>query len=318
MTRCNMIRLAFLLTLVLVGASSLLGCDRKTTAPPGGKLKVVATTTMVGDLVSQIAGDSVELKVIMGAGTDPHSYKPSPADFEDLKSGRLVFYSGLHLEGKMVELFEEKLKDKAFAVTRDMPKDRLLPWQQGEGGAHDPHVWFDVTLWQHAAKTVGAELSKADPDNAAAYQRRLDDLLQQLNSLHQDLLSEAKKVPQEKRVLITSHDAFNYFGRTYGFQVNGLQGISTETEAGMQAIQGAVDFIVKNKVPAIFVESSVSHKTIERVRDDCRQRGFPVEIGGELYSDAMGTPGQHPPFPVETYEGMMRYNMSTLAKALSK
>jgi manganese/zinc/iron transport system substrate-binding protein len=317
MTR-NMLRSAFLLLLVLIGATSLLGCDRTTPPPAGGKVKVAATTTMVGDLVQQIAGDAVELKVIMGAGTDPHSYKPSPADFETLKSAKLVFYNGLHLEGKMVELFEDKLKDKAFAITRDMPKEKLLPWQEGEGGAHDPHVWFDVTLWQHAAKTVAAELAKADPANAAAYQRRSEDLLEKLNGLHQDLLSEAKKLPPEKRVLITSHDAFNYFGRTYGFQVNGLQGISTETEAGMQAIQGAVDFIVKNKVSAIFVESSVSHKTIERVRDDCKARGIPVEIGGELFSDAMGTPGQHPPFAVETYEGMMRYNMTTLVKALSK
>lgn len=317
MTR-TMIRSAFLLALLAIGASGFIGCDRKTTPPPGGKLKVVATTTMVGDLVTQIAGDSVELRVIMGAGTDPHSYKPSPADFEALKSARLVFYNGLHLEGKMVDLFEEKLKDKAFAITRDVPKEKLLPWQEGEGGAYDPHVWFDVTLWQLAAKTVAVELARADAANAADYQRRLDELQQKLDALHQDLLSEAKKLPPEKRVLITSHDAFNYFGRTYGFQVNGLQGISTETEAGMQAIQGAVDFIVKNKVAAVFVESSVSHKTIERVRDDCKQRGIPVEIGGELFSDAMGTPGQHPPFAVETYDGMMRYNMTTLVKALSK
>jgi manganese/zinc/iron transport system substrate-binding protein len=279
-------------------------------------MRVVATTTMIGDLVSRIGGDRVDLKVIMGPGVDPHTFKPSPSDFAELSRAQLVFYNGLHLEGKMVETFEKKLKDKSVAVGDAVPKDKLLAWQQGQGGAHDPHIWFDVNLWGKAAEAVRDGLVKHDPSGAADHNRRFAGVLMELLKLDVEVKAKIASIPEDRRVLITSHDAYSYFGKAYGIDVRGLQGISTETEAGIQAINGAVDFILAKKISAIFVESSVSPKTIERVRDDCKARGFDVKIGGELFSDAMGTPGQHPGYSVETYEGMVRYNVDTIANAL--
>jgi manganese/zinc/iron transport system substrate-binding protein len=292
------------------------GCDRS--GADGGRPRVVATTMMIGDLVRQIAGDKVELRTLFGPTVDPHTYKPSTADFEDLKRAKLVLYNGLHLEGKMVDQFEERLKDKAVPVSRDMPRDRLLAWAAGETGAHDPHVWFDVSLWMEAAKIVAAELAKTDPANADYYKENAAKLLERMGQLHEYVRQRATTVPREQRVLITSHDAFNYFGKAYEFDVRGLQGISTETEAGTANIQAAVDFIVKAKIPAIFVESSVPRSTIERVRHDVASRGSSVVIGGELFSDAMGTADEHPGYRSDTYEGMIRFNIDTIVNALTK
>src|SRR5688500_2744059 len=274
-------------------ASLALSCDRGAaeTSGDGGKMRVVATTSMIGDLVARIGGDRVDLKVIMGAGVDPHTFKPSPSDFADLARGKLCFYNGLHLEGKMVETFEHKLKDKSVAVAETIPTEKLLPWQAGQGGAYDPHVWFDVSLWAKAAEAVRDALVKHDPAGAEAYNRRAGELIASLNALHAEVTQQIASIPKERRVLITSHDAYNYFHKAYDIEVRGLQGISTETEAGIQAINGAVDYIMAKKIPAVFVESSVSPKTIERVQADCRARGFDVKIGGELFSDAMGSPG---------------------------
>jgi manganese/zinc/iron transport system substrate-binding protein len=308
-----------LLTLAIaVGVLAGAGCDSAggTSENKGGKIPVVATTSMIGDLVTRIGGDRVDLKVIMGAGVDPHTFKPSPSDFAHLSRAKIAFYNGLHLEGKMVETFEHKLKDKSVAVAEAVPKDKLLPWQEGEGGAYDPHVWFDVSLWATAAEAVRDALLTHDPAGAEDYRRRADEVLASLRALHAEVTQKIASIPKERRVLITSHDAYNYFHKAYDIEVRGLQGISTETEAGIQAINGAVDYIMAKKIPAIFVESSVSPKTIERVQADCRARGFDVKIGGELFSDAMGAPGQHPGYAVETYEGMVRYNVDTIVRAL--
>jgi manganese/zinc/iron transport system substrate-binding protein len=306
----------------LMGLLAGAGCDAGTSgsgSPSGGgakKLRVVATTTMIGDLVSRIGGDRVELTVIMGAGVDPHTFKPAPADFANLAKADVAFYNGLHLEGKMVETFEGTLKDKSVAVAESIPKERLLSWQEGEGGAHDPHVWFDVVLWAKAGEAVRDGLVRADPDGAADYNRRLATVATELMKLDLETRAKLETIPKERRVLITSHDAYSYFGKAYGVDVRGLQGISTETEAGIQGINGAVDFILERKIPAIFVESSVSPKTIERVQADCKARGWDVKIGGELFSDAMGQPGERPGYAVETYEGMVRYNVDTIVGAL--
>ena len=307
-------------TVLLLTFASLLigvGCDRSSNSD-GGKPRVVATTMMIGDLVRQISGDKVELRVLFGPTVDPHTYKPSMGDYEDLKRAKLVFYNGLHLEGKMVEDFENRLKDKSVAIVRDMPHDRLLPWAEGETGAHDPHVWFDVSLWAEAAKVVASELAKMDPANAEHYKQNAEKLQESMRQLHEYVTQRANTVPREQRVLITSHDAFHYFGKAYGFDVRGLQGISTETEAGTANIQAAVDFIVQRKIPAIFVESSVPRSTIERVKNDVTSRGLRVTIGGELFSDAMGTADEHPGYRSDTYEGMIRYNIDTIVNALTK
>ncbi len=303
----------FAALLLMIGLG-IVGCDNKGNSPGGSsseKPAVVATTTMIGDLVREIGGEDVSLRILIGAGLDPHTFKPSPADVANLKRADLVFYNGLHLEGKMIELLESSA-DKSTAVTRDIPEDNLL----GESNGHDPHVWFDPTLWQTAARTVADRLTLALPDKATAIATRRDTVLDRLEKLHSEHKAAFESLPKERRVLVTSHDAYNYFGRAYGVTVFGLQGISTETEAGVANVNDAVNFILRNKVPAIFVESSVSPKTIERVRDDCRAKGWDVKIGGELYSDALGLPGQHEGYAVETYEGAMRYNVATIVNAM--
>ena len=313
-----------LLLAAVIAACLAGGCDDA--APGGGggastapvkKLKVAATTTMIGDLVRSIGGDRVELTVVMPPGTDPHTYKPSTGDIGRLAAADLVFYNGLHLEGKMVETFEQKLKGKAVAVVeKAVPTDRLIPWQEGEAGAHDPHVWFDVKLWGLVAGKIAESLAAADPAAGGDFHRRHSQLSRELEDLDRYVREQVATIPTERRVLVTSHDAYGYFGRAYGVDVRGIQGISTETEAGIQAINAAVDFIIGRKIPALFVESSVSPKTVQRVQADCAARGFEVRIGGELYSDAMGQPGEHPGYEVHTYEGMIRYNVDTLVKAL--
>lgn len=294
------------------------GCDRAA-AESGGEKRptVVATTTMVGELVREIAGDRVDLKVLMGAGVDPHTFKPSTSDLGALSKADLVFYNGLHLEGKMVELLEGKLKGKAFAVSDAIDRGDLLPWAQGEQGAYDPHVWFDVSLWEKAMRLVGERLAERDPAHAAEYRGRVEKLSGEFRWLHDWVRDRIATVPAGRRVLITSHDAYNYFGRAYGIEVMGIQGISTESEAGLASINNAVEFILSRRIPAVFVESSVSPKTIERVRDDVRARGHEVTIGGELYSDAMGAPGgEHPGYAVERYDGMVRWNVDTIVRGL--
>lgn len=292
------------------------GCKQGETAAAAGKLRVACTTTMVGDLVKRVGGDRVDVRVVMGPGVDPHTFKPSPGDIAELSAAPLVFYNGLHLEGRMVELFEQQMKAKAHAVADAVPANRLIAWKQGEGGAHDPHVWFDVSLWREAVPMVARELTKADPGGAEAYARNAAAFAAALGALHAEAASKLGTIPKGRRYLVTSHDAYSYFGNAYDVKVFGLQGISTETEAGLREINQAVEFIVANRIAAVFVETSVSPKTIERVIADCRGRGWDVKLGGELFSDAMGAPGQHPPYAVETYEGMIRYNVDTIVKAL--
>jgi manganese/zinc/iron transport system substrate-binding protein len=302
--------------LCVLGVSLLAGCKGGDEGDTSAKPRVVATTTMVADLVKRIGGEHVDVKVIMGPGVDPHTFKASPDDVAELKVAKAIFYNGLHLEGRMVDLFEKQLKEQSVAVAESVPKHRLLSWQEGEGGVHDPHVWFDVELWALAAAPVRDKLIQIDPAHAEDYRKRHDELVASLTALHEEVKRKVTAIPAERRTLITSHDAYNYFEQAYGIKVRGLQGISTETEAGLQDVNEAVSAIVAAKIPAIFVESSVNRKTIERVRDDCVQRGWPVKIGGELYSDAMGGPGERPGYAVETYEGMVRYNVDTIVNAL--
>jgi manganese/zinc/iron transport system substrate-binding protein len=272
---------------------------------------------MIGDLVTRIAGDRVSLTVIMPAGVDPHTYKPSTSDLGNIARAKLVLYNGLHLEGRMVELLEEQMHSRSVAVGGAVPPEKLLGWSASGGGAHDPHIWFDVSLWRFAARAARDALIKLDPPNAAEYTTNAEKLDADLAALDSEIRRKLASVPRQRRVLITSHDAYNYFGRAYDVQVFGLQGISTETEAGLSSVNRAVEFILDHRIPALFVESSVSPKTIQRVQADCRSRGLDVQIGGELYSDAMGVKGEHPGYAVETYPGMVQYNVDTIVRALN-
>jgi manganese/zinc/iron transport system substrate-binding protein len=304
---------------LLLGLALLLttvGCvEGEASGSQAGKPRVVATTTIVGDLVRDIAGDRVDLRVLMPPGVDPHGYTVTTADLGAISAATLVFYNGLHLEGTMVELLEGELSGRAVAVTRDVPAEQLLAWTEG-GKTHDPHVWHDASLWAHAAGTVGEALARVDPPHAEHYRAAATALADRYRGLHDDIRATLAAVPQRQRLLITSHDAYSYFGRAYGLEVRGVQGISTETEAGLGSVNALVDLIVERSLPAVFVESSVNPRTIQRVQADAASRGVSVRIGGELYSDALGSPDEHPGRNVHTYEGMMRYNAATIAEAL--
>lgn len=274
-----------------------------------GPLKVTCTTGMVADLVRNIAGERAEVTQLMGAGVDPHLYKSSPSDIAALSAADVVFYSGLHLEGKMTDVFEQLSQTKpVVAVAGRIDETKLL----ADGGTHDPHVWFDVALWQAAAKEVLQTLAKFDPSEAANYETRAAAYQAKLTELDQYCREQLATIPADQRVMITAHDAFRYFGKAYGIEVRGIQGVSTESEAGVKQINSLVDFLVSRKIKAIFVETSVSEQNIRSLIEGCRAQRHEVKIGGELYSDALGEPGT----PEGTYDGMVRHNVNTIVHAL--
>lgn len=289
------------------------GCSKQAQTAPNGKLKVTTTTSMVTDLVKNIGGDKVEVQGLMGAGVDPHLYKATASDIAKLQQADAIFYNGLLLEGKMEEIFSRMKQSgrKIYAITEGLPKDRLLKPEE-MAGHHDPHVWFDVEMWELCAQEVEKGLRTADPANAEHYTAKSAEFRTKLKELHNWAKTKVQELSQEKRILITSHDAYNYFGRAYGFEVVGLQGISTVTEPGLADMAKMVDFIKKKGVKAIFVESSVPPNTINRISNDAG-----VKVGGELFSDAMGTPGQiENGYDLGTYEGMVKHNINTIVDSL--
>ena len=292
-----------------------IGCDgkRQPDAATTGKLTVVTTIGMITDIVRNVGGTHVEVTGLMGPGVDPHLYKATAGDVARLTSAKLIFYNGLHLESKMGEILAKMTGNtKTIAVTDDVDKALLLTPPEFEG-QYDPHLWFDVTLWMKAVEKVRNTLTEIDPGHQADYEANAELYLAELAELHQYVKTQAEKVPSEQRVLVTAHDAFNYFGKAYGFEVRGLQGISTATEAGIADVQELATFIAERRIPAIFVESSVSSRSIEAVKAAVNSKGFNVKIGGQLFSDAMGTDGT----PAGTYIGMVRHNIDTITAALT-
>ena len=303
---------------IVLGLSLLLvtGCKQAT----GNKLylgnrqiKVVATTTMIADLLTNAGKGRVLVESLMGPGIDPHSYEPRESDVSRLMEADVVFYNGIHLEGKMADLFEESAKKKhVFAIA-----DGLLPEdirKEIQTNTPDPHIWFDVQLWIKCLEFVNAKLIEIDPDNISIYETNKKKYLATLNELHQYVKQQADKIPKEQRVLITAHDAFGYFGNAYGFQVRGVQGINTVAEANSGEIGALATFMVKNKVKAFFVESSVPRKNLEKLKEVAAllDPNFMLSSGGELYSDALGPKSS----PAGTYEGMVKHNIETIVKAL--
>ena len=308
-------RLYIALCLIVILATST-GCDPK--APPdaavSAKFRVVTTIGMITDIVRNVGGNRVEVIGLMGPGVDPHLYKPSAGDVQKLNSARLIFYNGLHLESKMGDILAKMSGDiKTIAVTDAVDRSLLLTPPEYEG-QYDPHLWFNVTLWMKAVVKVRDALSELDPDTTVTYWSNAERYLAKLTELHAYVKSQVERVPPQQRVLVTAHDAFNYFGKGYGFEVHGLQGLSTATEAGIADVQALATFIAERRIPAIFVESSVSSKSLEAVKAAVQSKGFDVEIGGELFSDAMGSAGT----PEGTYIGMVRHNIDTIVKALIK
>jgi manganese/zinc/iron transport system substrate-binding protein len=265
---------------------------------------------MVADLVRYVGGDHVAVEQLMGEGIDPHLYKASTGDIARLDAADVIFYSGLHLEGKMADIFARMAKRRAtVAVTDGIPRDRLLETAPNH---YDPHAWFDVALWSRCLGAVIDGLVKVDPANASAYRENAQKYRDELAKLDAWCRQRLSNVPESRRVLVTAHDAFSYFARAYGFEVRAIQGISTESEAGVREINQLVAFIAEREIKAVFVESSVSERNIRALVEGCEARGHHVRVGGELFSDAMGRPGT----PEGTYVGMVRHNVETIAKAL--
>ncbi|MBL8089516.1 MAG: zinc ABC transporter substrate-binding protein [Anaerolineales bacterium] len=290
-------------------------CATESNSNTSGKLNVVTTTGMIGDIVKNVGGDYVEVISLMGPGVDPHLYKASEGDVQRLQNANLIFYNGLHLEAQMGEVIEKmnEFGIKTVAVT-DLIDRSLLNASPTYPDQFDPHVWFDVSLWMKAVVQVRETLVEIDPTHKSEYEANAEAYLNQLAELHQYVLTQAETIPSEKRVLITAHDAFNYFGEAYGFEVRGLQGISTEAQAGTADVQALVSFIVERQIPAIFVESSVPQRNIEAVQAAVQDQGFNVVIGGSLFSDAMGTAGTFE----GTYIGMVTHNIDTIVNALNE
>jgi manganese/zinc/iron transport system substrate-binding protein len=292
---------------------SLSGCAKAPEPAASGKLRVVATTGMIGDLAARVGGERVEVTSLMGPGVDPHLYKASESDVRRLAEADLILYNGLHLEGKMADVLVKMARTRpVVAVSETIPQE-LLREPPEFAGQYDPHVWFDVSLWARAVEPIAAELAAIDPPHAADYRRRADATRDELLALDRWAAEHVGSLPEARRVLVTAHDAFGYFGERYGMRVVGLQGISTLAEAGVQDVERVVDAVVASRVPAIFVESSVPRRAIEAVVAACASRGFTVRIGGELYSDALGPKDG----PAGSYDGMVRHNVETIVGALA-
>lgn len=288
---------------------TLLSCKNEQKA--NGKLQVVTTTTMITDLVRNIGGEHINLQGLMGSGVDPHLYKASEGDVTKLANADIIFYNGLHLEGKLVEVFEKMKSKKTIALSDAIDKSTLI------GSAYfasnyDPHIWFDIEYWIQASEFVVNTLSEAIPDQKEAFQVNGKNYIDQLKILDKKLNSIIETLPEDQRILVTAHDAFNYFGKAFNFEVVGLQGLSTATEAGVQDVQKLAAFIIEKKVKAIFVESSVPKRTIEALQAAVQSKNHEVVIGGTLFSDALGNAGT----PEGTYIGMFEYNVNTIVHAL--
>lgn len=294
------------------------GCGGSDEASTGSEdetpavLNAVATTGMVADIVREIGGDRTAVEGLMGPGVDPHLYKASAGDVRTLASADIIFYNGLHLEAAMGEVLDEMSdRSETVPIADGIPAERRIRSEYFVG-SFDPHVWFDVELWATTAARVEESLIRLDPAGAEEYRNRAAVLRDTLAALDTWVRERIDELPEERRILVTAHDAFGYFGRAYGFEVVGLQGISTVTEAGTSDVQRIADLVVERGIPAIFAETSVSQRTIEAVQAAVRDRGKEVRIGGSLFSDAMGTAGT----PEGTYPGMVRHNVNTIVDAL--
>ncbi len=298
--------------IIVATALVALSCQSESTSKKGEPL-VVCTTGMIGDAVKKLLPDSLAtVEVLMGPGVDPHLYKATQGDIEDLSNARVIVYNGLHLEGKMGEIFEKLEQRKTvLAMGEFLQADQLIN-STDYAGAHDPHIWFDVELWSKAVTGLAEALQKEFPEQRELIARRHEDYNAQLKELHQWVSEEVSSIPDSQKVMITAHDAFKYFGEAYGIEVRGLQGISTAAEYGLKDISNLVNYITERKIKAIFVESSVPKRSIEAVIEGARERGHNLKLGGELFSDAMGAANT----PEGNYPGMVRHNVAVITEAL--
>ncbi len=277
------------------------------------QLTIVCTTSMLGDAVVQMFGDAVKVDVLMGPGVDPHLYKATQGDLGRLTDADVVVYNGLHLEGKMGTVLQKlAMRKPVIPAAEALPENKLL-YLNKEDNVHDPHVWFDVRLWANLCHELRDSLIKISPATLELKRQQSDNYLSELKQLDDWARFELSKIPEEQRVLITAHDAYEYFGRAYSIEVRGLQGISTVAEYGLRDVSDLVDFISTRKIPAIFLESSVPKRSMEAVLEGCQRNGFEVKFGATLFSDAMGGADT----PEGTYIGMVKYNVTSIKNALN-
>lgn len=292
-----------------LAALLLVGCSQS--AVDDGKTTYVVTVGMLADLVEALAGEEVVVQRMMSAGVDPHLYKPTLEDTRMLQGADAIFYVGLHLEGQIGSVLDSMSQRgiPVFAAAEQLPQEQLLFESQREA---DPHVWMDVQAWAEVANVVRDQLIDLNPRASGAIMERAAALQVELASLHSYVAKVMATVPEEKRILITAHDAFGYFGRAYDLDVKGIQGLSTESEAGLLHLNKLVEEIVSAKIQAVFVESTVADKNVKALIEGAAAKGQVVGVGGELFSDAMGTPGTYE----GTYIGMIDHNATTIARAL--
>ena len=305
------------LAVALALAAGTAGCgasaESSAAAIEDRKVHVTTTTNFITDTVRQIGGERVEVTGLMGPGVDPHLYKASAEDVRTLREADVIFYGGLQLEGKMADLLDQLAERQTTkAVTDDLPREELLEPPRGAPEQYDPHVWFDVAKWKTVCRTIATTLSEKDPRHADVYAANLERYLRELDELDRYIRRRIATIPASRRVLVTSHDAFAYFGRRYGIEVAAIQGISTAAEATTADVERVADLLVERKVKAVFIESAVPRQTIDAVLAAARRRGHEATVGGELYADAAGDTGT----PEGTYVGMLRANADRIAEAL--
>jgi manganese/zinc/iron transport system substrate-binding protein len=297
--------------IVLVFLIISISCQQKT--KNNRKLQVVTTTTMITDLVKNIGGDKIDIQGLMGAGVDPHLYKASEGDVSKFFNADVIVYNGLHLEGKLEDVFEKmRQQNKQTIAASDALDTATLIGSEYFASNYDPHIWFSITNWEIITQYITDKLCELDADNAATYKLNAANYLKTLASLKTVIVAQVNSLPIEKRILVTAHDAFNYFGKEFQFNVVGLQGLSTATEAGVQDVRRLASFIEEKNVKAIFVESSVPKRTVEALQEAVRAKGKEVIIGGTLYSDALGSKGT----AEATYVGMYKHNVKIIVSAL--
>lgn len=313
-----MIRLKTFLTWLIFGVLMtvfLTACGSEQTNENdigNGKIQIVTTIAQIGEPISIIGGDKVQVESLMGPGVDPHLYVATQGDINMLQSADIIFYSGLHLEGKMAEIFANLQESKTtFSLGESIDEERLL---KGKEGAIDPHIWFDLDIWKDALDNATEVLKKHSPENAEYFEENKQTYFTKIEELKTEAIEKLSKIPENQRVLVTAHDAFGYFGRMYDIEVVGLQGLSTEDEVGLSDIQSTVGLLIEKSVPAVFVESSINKNSINAVIEGASSAGLDVVLGGELFSDAMGKAGTED----GTYLGMYRHNVNTINEGLSR
>lgn len=307
-----------LLFITILSILFLVGCpdgrqDANKDNRSESKPMVLATTTMLADLAKNIGGDKVEVQALMKAGVDPHLYKASAGDMDRMQKADVLVYNGLHLEAKLGDIIDKlSSSDKKVINISDAIREEDIMKSEDDPNYPDPHIWFDVQIWKQAAEGMAKGLAAADAANESYYMENLTSYQKQLDELESYVKSKVEEVPKAQRIMVTAHDAFRYFGKAYDFEVRGLQGISTESEAGTSDVKTLADFLVENQIKAIFIESSVPKKNVEALQEAAKARGMEIAIGGELYSDSLGDEGSE----AGSYIGTIRSNVDTIVNAL--